>query len=182
MKDNLIKSADIWEKLVRKGFEDGFIENNSDCSYIPELLIQSDIVVRDIMDGFNKADFKFDDTQLFLYLTSCWSAFAGMGAVAQWHSDWNELQLKGIVPTLSQPRGIDEMDEYVQDLIGIKFGSEKSKKLTEHLKDMYLYIMEIYIHNYKDASEEEHFFQFVEFFKAMYLYGMTYEMKRLGMN
>lgn len=61
------------------------------------------------------------------------SACAGMGAVYLWHTNWTLLQRKGIVEALESPRGLENMDEYVTDIIGIGWGTKKSDDLVEHL-------------------------------------------------
>ena len=52
---------------------------------------------------------------------------AGMGAVEHWHIDYKSLKEKGIYTTLIEERGLDEMDEYVYDIVGLKMGSAPCK-------------------------------------------------------
>lgn len=100
---------------------------------------------------------------------------AGMGAVYHWHIAWNELSSKGIYETLTQERGLFAMDEYVIDAIGVGFGSDEERTLTKFMWEQVGQCMIMM------ADGETSMESFMACAKAMYLFGMTFEMNRLGM-
>ena len=67
------------------------------------------------------------------------------------------------------------MDEYIIDAIGVGFGSDKERELSSFIREQTNLCMhaiadaEVAIENYLACA------------KAMYLFGMTYEMNQLGM-
>ena len=101
-----------------------------------------------------------------------------MGAVYHWHIDWNGLSKKGIAETLLEPRGAYAMDEYVIDTIGIGFESEEGKKLS---KDVSILSMWALMEFSNDSSGEILMRIALEAMQSMYMFGMVYEMERLGM-
>ena len=101
-----------------------------------------------------------------------------MGAVLHWHLDWDTLRKKGIVETLLEPRGIDEMDEYVIDSIGIGFETPEGKKLVQDVSDLSFWACNQFVPN---SSKDEAVHMMHETMQSMYIFGMVYEMERLGM-
>lgn len=104
--------------------------------------------------------------------------YTGIGAVKLWELDAARLIARGVVREIVTPRGLEKMDEYVMDLVGIGYGSAQFEKLMHQLSDMESFGISLIS---KSENEEEAYLQFLEFMKAMYLYGMVYEMDRLGM-
>ncbi len=104
--------------------------------------------------------------------------YTGIGAVKLWEIDAPRLIARGVVREIVSPRGLEKMDEYVMDLVGIGYGSAKFEELMHQLSDMESFGISLIS---KSEKEEEAYLQFLEFMKAMYLYGMVYEMDRLGM-
>lgn len=98
--------------------------------------------------------------------------------VYHWNVDWNGLKSKGVAETLLEPRGSFAMDEYVLDSIGIPFDSSEGKVLSQ---DIYNLSMWTFIEFMKEAPREVAMPIAMEAIQAMYLFGMVYEMKRLGM-
>lgn len=101
-----------------------------------------------------------------------------MGAVYHWNIDWNSLSKIGIYETLIQERGFAEMDEYVLDHIGLPFQSEKAKELSNYLY-RYLSLYCAVLLDLKPTNQSMALI--VQGAKAMYAFGMAYEMNRLGM-
>lgn len=106
-----------------------------------------------------------------------WSAYAGIGAVYHWNKNWNELQATGLFEILTRERGISEMDEYVLDCINMPFGSGKQKKFTQ-----FLYSQNFLSLSLLTPDEEEDPLELLMCAaKAMFVFGMAFEMNRLGM-
>jgi hypothetical protein len=100
-----------------------------------------------------------------------------MGAVYHWHVDWDGLSSAGFYETLTAERGIFEMDEYVLDTIGIGNGSEEANELLQFLRQLSYQCFDYLTETNTPASMDA----FVSCAKAMFLFGMVFEMNRLGM-
>ena len=168
------RSVAIVTELLEIGRKEGFI-TSEDLPHIPELFIHAgDIAIRLFkeMTEYAKTDPKAHVTGL----TFLWCAYAGIGAVYHWHTNWKALSQNGIFATLTKERGVYEMDEYVHDCIGKPYLSPEGKELNMHLSNI------IDCCFYRLASKGNVTFEKVlEAAKAMYLYGMVLEMNVLGM-
>ena len=168
------RAVAIVTELLKIGRKDGFIISEH-MPYIPELIIHSaDIAMRlfEEIAEYGKTNPQANTTRL----TFVWCAYAGIGAVYHWHTDWNALSHNGIWETLTKKRGVYEMDEYVHDCIGKPFFAQEGKELNAHLANM----AECCI--YRLASKGNITFEKVfETAKALYLYGMVFEMNERGM-
>lgn len=70
------------------------------------------------------------------------------------------------------------MDEYVLDSIGIPFDSSDGKILNQEICNLAMWA---FIEFLDDASREVAMSIAVETMQAMYIFGMVYEMEKLGM-
>ena len=71
------------------------------------------------------------------------------------------------------------MDEYVIDSIGIGFETSEGQKLS---KDIYNLAMWVCLKFIDDPSQDESVQIAFEAMQSMYIFGMVYEMEKLGMN
>lgn len=169
-----IEQTELLLKLLEKGREAGFIQSEG-LTHIPEVMIQSkpvcEKIMRDLLPHY------MNDMVSGASIMLAWSAYAGMGAVYHWHVDWATLQKNGIFETLSGARGLEEMDEYVMDSIGLKFGTPEEKEVTEFLRTLSYDCIAFSVapagKNLMDALHKA--------CSAMYNFGMVFEMNRLGM-
>lgn len=153
--------------------EQGFLpEYRGGTPHIPELLMPVGSVVDELYGNIIK-DPNYSDDHMEIYLVFC--AYAGMGAVQLWNDDWDTLKREGIVESLIKPRGIDEMDEYVTDIIGIGYGSEESDALLLRLKSWGITLLDTIEGG---ITLKEMFF----LAKLMYCYGMIRQMSKMGMH
>ena len=172
--DDIERAVAIVTDLLKIGREEGFITSEH-LPYIPELIIHSTDIAMRLFEEISEYA-KTDPKASVPKLTFSWCAYAGIGAVYHWHTDWNALSQHGIFETLIKERGVYEMDEYVHDCIGKTYSSPEGKQLNIHLTNM----AECCI--YRLASKGNITFEKVfETAKAMYLYGMVLEMNELGM-
>lgn len=162
--------------LLTVGRNEGYVFSEG-FPYIPELLTSAqpvcESIYEDILEYKKTAAPNFDAEKM----TFIWSAYAGMGAVYYWHIDWNSLAANGLYRTLTAERGIEEMVEYVSDSIGIPFQSEESQELTCFLKKASVLCMDFLVSHQNACG----FDAIIEGAKAMFLFGMVFEMNRLGM-
>ena len=129
-------------------------------------------IIQDMMDYGNTHP-KTDVVSMALI----WSAYAGIGAVYHWNKNWNELQATGLFEILTRERGISEMDEYVLDCINMPFGSAKQKEFTQFLYSQSLLSLSLLTPD----EEEDPLALLMCAAKAMFVFGMAFEMNRLGM-
>ena len=161
--------------LLNYGRDKGFVVSEG-LPHVPELLVQSErtclLLLKDICDyGEEHPDANVPR------LTCAWAAFAGMGGVYQWHVNWNMLSQTGLFEALTKDRGVFEMDEYVLDSIGVGYGSEKGRELVNHIMNAANLSLGIARGSHEGLAPEV----LMEAAKAMFIYGMVYELNRIGM-
>lgn len=167
--------VEVAEKLLDVGRREGFIQSK-DFAHIPEIVARAEEVSMKILNAITSyAEENAGSVQDPVITSMVWAAYAGMGAVCRWHVAWHELESKGIYETLVQERGVFAMDEYVMDEIGIGYGSDEEKVITKFLFSLLDTCFEMI------SADEFDIDAFICFSKAMYLWGMVYEMNRLGM-
>ena len=71
-----------------------------------------------------------------------------------------------------------QMDEYVIDSIGIGFETPEGKKLVQDVSDLSFWACNQFVPN---SSKDEAVHMMHETMQSMYIFGMVYEMERLGM-
>lgn len=173
--------GEVMKALLAYGEKEGYLEKGSVFSYVPELMAGARGIVTQVWTGIWNGMKESGIHEFERMLSTClrFCACAGMGAVMHWHRDWPSLNRKGIYETLVQPRGLDEMDEYVTDFIGIKWGSETSERMVRHLNGLFEPMMVFFPKNIADLPDKTA--AMTEFFLGAYYYGMTLQMHRLGM-
>ena len=170
-----INYLDVTIALLDSGRKAGYIQSK-DFAHIPEIMVRAEEVCTKIIVGINEyAEENPGEVSNPSSVMLVWAAYAGMGAVYHWHIAWNELSSKGIYETLTQERGLFAMDEYVIDAIGVGFGSDEERTLTKFMWEQVGQCMIMM------ADGETSMESFMACAKAMYLFGMTFEMNRLGM-
>lgn len=165
----------LTDDLLDIGRLNGFISSES-APFIPEILTQCSEVYVKIFRAINEFA-KTHTVSNVMSLTYMWSAFTGMGAVYHWHYDWGTLSREGIFETLTKERGIDEMDEYVLDIIGINHQSSEGKEIFCLIKELADYCLENIIKSNAETTPD----RVLDGAKAMFTFGMVFEMNRLGM-
>lgn len=163
--------------IVLQARKMNILAQNDKMPNIPEIMAEKKrtciVLMQELMEEGKK-----DKNALKPITWFTWSMYAGMGAVYHWHTDWDALKAKGIPETLLEPRGVFAMDEYVMDAIGIGFDSAEHKEI--HPKLVALTMMMASEKLNPSESEITHD-DILEFMQAMYIFGMVFEMERLGM-
>ncbi len=164
-------------KLLESGREKGYIQSDG-FPQIPELLLQAEPTCLRLLDAQLDYQEHHPETQANGTLTIyAFSALAGMGAVYHWNEDWDTLSKTGVYETLTKERGFFEMDEYVFDTIGIPYGSDPCKELAHFL----FVLASECIGAITEEGLEINLDTLLYGAKAMYAFGMVFEMNRLGM-
>ncbi len=65
-----------------------------------------------------------------------WAGYLGIGAAVLWDTDWESYEdVEDLYLLMSQPRGFDEMDEYVlQGLLGYALGGKDATRVEDLLR------------------------------------------------
>ena len=148
--------------------------SSSDFPYIPEIMMQEDIVCASVFEDLKR---EIADVNEFIRTVPILCAFAGIGAAAKWNEDWPALKATGIIPALTTAGGYPEMATYVRDYIGIGRGSEEENALNNKLREFCTYISGTSVcENYVNLA------RYFEGLTAMFDYGMVYGMKSVGIN
>lgn len=71
------------------------------------------------------------------------------------------------------------MDEYVVDSIGIGFNSPEGEALTQQIMSLSLWALEEFSKGTDQADKSME--MVLELMSAMYIFGMVYQMERIGM-
>ena len=174
--DGDLSYVELTMELLSMGREEGLIISDA-FAHIPEIMVRADETCGKIIAGISDySEENPGEVSNPLVLMFVWSALAGMGAVYHWHIDWTNLSSNGIYETLTSERGLFAMDEYVIDAIGIGFGTDEEKELTRFLWRLATHCL-VRFKSVSSPSEDS----FLSCPKAMFLFGMSFEMNRLGM-
>jgi len=167
---------EIVAKLLEVGRDSGHITSTG-MPFIPELMAMSVETCLKLIQEIREYGKTHPNADI-LKLSFAWAAYAGMGAVYHWHTDWSELSQKGVFETLTEERGVFAMDEYVLDTIGIPH-EDVSGEAVMH------FVMELAtksIDSLQELVDKLTLDTIIEGAKAMFFYGMVFEMNRLGMH
>ena len=99
-----------------------------------------------------------------------------MGGVYLWNKNRDSVLATDLYETLTRPRGLNEMDEYVLESIGIGFTSPNGKDTARFLTTLSGYCMVQTVGDKTDFTKEE----ILRAAKSMYIFGMIFEKDRLG--
>ena len=172
---NSLKCMDVIAELLKYGRDNGYVISDG-LPYIPELFARCENVILHLMDEIIKYG-EENPRANTMRLSLAWSAFAGLGSTYHWHTDWNTLSNNGIFETLTQERGVFEMDEYVLDTIGVPHDTNIGEAFGKHI----LSAADYCIGFLATKQQAPTFETILEAAKAMFMYGMAIEMNRLGM-
>lgn len=170
---------DLLVRMLEEEKNSGIIDWNGSVPMIPELFAEAPNVVDCLYN--NLQPFVTDGFSL-LNINLGWCAYAGLGAAAMWNADWPSLKNKGIVSSLTEERGIEEMDEFVLDYIGADINSRDGKDLTDRILNLFNVIMMPVLGPVAGNQDPVAFMQqFRECRIAMFEYGVIMQMYRMGM-
>lgn len=173
-----MKKTMILDKLLSCAKKDHLLDYHGEFPTIPKISMQSANVCAEIFRLLQNE--KLNNAQ-FLTISTAWCALAGMGAVAKWNDNRKSLKQKGIIKSLTTERGILSLAEYVMNYIGIGWDTTECRNIYNTLiaygKDFMLECIEKNEENEVVLNLNSYF----EYLQAYYLFGMVYEMSRLGM-
>jgi tetratricopeptide (TPR) repeat protein len=167
--------VELIRELVSNGVNKGYITDK--LPYVPEIsMLQTQYISR----CFNELKRIGETGVQLLELSLVWAFYGGMGAVVYWNTKWDELQNSGIYECLATERGVDCLDEFVTDLIGMKWESNEEIRLREFIFESKNIAMTYMSKNTSDKNNNAAT-MFQDTMKAMFQLGVGFELNRLGM-
>ncbi len=105
-----------------------------------------------------------------------WCAYGGIGTTILWYDDPKKYMRYGLARYMIEQRGINELDEYVLSLMGIEYNSEEYAAFSAGLMLLAKSLEPVYSKGTYQST-----FKIADCAEAMFLYGMTYQLHRLGL-
>ncbi len=135
------------EAILTLGEEAEFIYEK-DIQSLPELEEQMEDVVKRMLPDLI-AFYQSNGLGIGLLSMSygTWCAYAGIGAAYLWREAPEEIREINIYDAITQPAGIDAVDEYVLDMMGIQLQSDEMQELNDHLMNGYSAVSTIVVEN-----------------------------------
>lgn len=167
------------DALIREGYKRGILPQCVSPN-IPEIWARADDAMNDLYCGIlGQYPANADSLSIYAVLFG-YSMYAGLGAVALWDADWPSLRARGIYRSLTEPRGVDCMDEYVTELLGYTYNSQYGRKLTRDLQGMMPVVLNAACYRLPDERPRNttHLHNCMV---ALFYFGAVMEMQRLGM-
>lgn len=170
-------TVDMAAKVVAQARAMGFMGENDHMPYVVELLLGAEDVCRYIQNTFDKIS-EIKGEEIYPLINLSWSAYAGIEAVYYWNADYGKLKEKGILGTLCENKRFDEWEGRAYELLGIGIDTDKGEAFYDKLSDLCCWTWDKYYHPLKAEHKKECIYAMME---AMFIFGMAYEMERLGM-
>ena len=160
----------IAKAIIKYARDYKVMQPNEDFPYIPELVQDSFDICLKILKAMVSLDFEESkDPRNWLK----WGFYTGMGAAQLWFVDPENLKKVGVAEALLQPRGVEDLDEYVLDLVGIGYQTPKGDELDGDLFMIMRYVVECF---YTEITTNLTYMNV----QAMFIFGMAYQLERLG--
>ena len=163
---DIILYSHIVPELVAAGSREGY--RVKELPNILEVMAQADFICSKLNNTLSAT---LDPNANIALVLPVLCAYAGMGAARLWKTDRSLLLKKGAYSLLTEPFGVERMDEYVTALIGLPLGSQTSADLKKHMQRIGLLAL-------KPFTQNNNLNQIPECLKAMFRYGMILEMNR----
>lgn len=111
-----------------------------------------------------------------------WAAYMGIGCAVLWDREWAEFaDVEDLYTPLASPRGFDEMDEYVAEvLLGYNLEGDDNKALESLLRSGAHTALTMIRKESIEAQSVMAFYIFARTAKVMYRLGVAVGMRLLG--
>ncbi len=111
-----------------------------------------------------------------------WAGFIGMGLAHLWDKDWSRVSSSENPYTmLRDPRGFDEMDEYIiEDVMGYLLDSDTAKRLTDLMRQLSQAALARIRSEQIEPQTPLAFHVYARVVRAMFRIGASCELYRLG--
>ena len=113
-----------------------------------------------------------------------WAMYEGMGAAVLWDKEWNRYEsVEDFHKMFTEPRGFDEMDEYITEiLLCLPLGSEGATKLEDLIRSTAERALTLIRKEQVEAQSVMAFHIFARTTKVMFDAGVAVQLRRMGYN
>ena len=113
-----------------------------------------------------------------------WAMYEGMGAAVLWDKEWNRYEnIEDFHTMFCEPRGFDEMDEYITEiLLCLPLGSEGAIKLENLIRSTAERAQSLIRKEQIEAQSVMAFHLFARTTKVMFEAGVAIQLRRMGYN
>ena len=113
-----------------------------------------------------------------------WAMYEGMGAAVLWDKEWNRYENEeDFHKMFTAPRGFDEMDEYITEvLLCLPLGSEGATKLENLIRSTAERAQSLIRKEQIEAQSVMAFHLFARTTKVMFEAGVAVQLRRMGYN
>lgn len=113
-----------------------------------------------------------------------WAMYEGMGMAVLWDKEWNRYEsMEDFHTMFCEPRGFDEMDEYITEiLLCLPLGSEGAEKLENLIRSTAERALTLIRKEQIEAQSVMAFHLFARTTKVMFEAGVSVQLHRLGYN
>ena len=113
-----------------------------------------------------------------------WAMYEGMGAAVLWDKEWNRYEnVEDFHKMFTEPRGFDEMDEYITEvLLCLPLGSEGADKLENLIRSTAERALSLIRKEQVEAQSVMAFHVFARTTKVMFDAGVAVQLRRMGYN
>ncbi|MFI3295362.1 MAG: hypothetical protein R3Y19_05020 [Rikenellaceae bacterium] len=110
-----------------------------------------------------------------------WGGYFGMAVASIWDTDWAKYKDSNLYSALREPRGFDEMDEYIiEEVLGVKLDSSENQKLEDLLRSMAQLSISQIRKEQIEAGTADAFYIFASAVKVVFKVGASLELYKRG--
>lgn len=111
-----------------------------------------------------------------------WAAYIGMGMAAAWDGAWDEFKgREDLYKIFKDPRGFDELDEYVaQEMLGMDLNSDEFKRTEDLMRSCSQTALTMIRNEQIEPQSIAAFYIFASTARVMFRIGVAVELRRLG--
>ena len=175
---SLQTDVDIFLKLLSFGKEQGYISEDKSMPIIMELVSQASQICESVYNALND-NFKKDGSNVLEHINILfgWCVYMGLGITYLYNNNSGKLTIREMCYKIINERTVFAMDEYATDIIGMGYGSKESDEFTKHNQ----LLSQLCMLTIPTKSPDLIGKQMKYTSKALFDYGCTIEMDRLGM-
>ncbi len=173
MSKKVIEASQLEQIFLENAMEEGILKKKQHPSVL-HIREKAQDVYRAIYEAITEVYLYSDAVLSFSFR---WTIFAGMDAVYAWDQDGEERTAQQIVAECISFKGIDDLDYGVMNHIGLKEDSAEFEALERQMTNMINHAGRLL----DDVIDDDEAMgaQTFEIAKAVFYFGMAYEMERL---
>ena len=103
---------------------------------LPELMDLGDSAFSQLSTKLREKYPASEQSEKYIKTLLAWATYLGIAAAFLWENDKDSLMSVGLFEAATAQLGIEEMDEYAMNSVGVRFGSVEEQAFTEYLRAM----------------------------------------------